>query len=84
MMIPQKIFDELSQKISRVLANSPARDLEKNVRALLGASLNKLELVSREEFDIQAEVLLRTREQLTQMEARLQQLEAVLGEKNTP
>lgn len=81
-MIPQKIFDELSQKISALIAQSPARDIEKNVKSLLGASLSKLDLVSREEFDIQAEVLIRTRESLQQMEARIASLEAQLKAKS--
>lgn len=77
-MIPQKIFDEVSQKISTLIAQSPARDIEKNIKSLLGASFNKLDLVSREEFDIQAEVLIRTRETLQQMEARIASLEEQL------
>jgi BMFP domain-containing protein YqiC len=51
------------------------RDLENNFRAVLRASLSKLDLVSREEFDTQTRVLQRTRERLAELEARLQALE---------
>lgn len=68
-------FEEISEKISKLLANSPAADLEKNVRALLSAAFAKLDLVTREEFDVQREVLLRSREKITQLEARLAELE---------
>ena len=75
-MLSQKLFDEISNKISETIAASPAKDLEKNVKALMGATFTKMDLVTREEFDVQQEVLARTREQLTQLEARLQALEA--------
>jgi BMFP domain-containing protein YqiC len=52
------------------------KDLENNFRAVLRASLSKLDLVSREEFDTQARVLQRTRERLAALEARLQALES--------
>lgn len=68
-------FEEISAKISKLLANSPAADLEKNVRALLSAAFAKLDLVTREEFDVQREVLLRSREKITALEARLAVLE---------
>ncbi len=51
------------------------KDLENNFRAVLRASLSKLDLVSREEFDTQTRVLQRTRERLAELEARLQALE---------
>ena len=71
----QNFFDELSTKIRETLANSPARDIEKNVRAMLTAGFARLELVTREEFDVQSELLARTREKLTELEARLARLE---------
>lgn len=75
-MFSQKLFDEISNKISETIAASPARDIEKNVKAMMGATFARMDLVTREEFDVQQEVLARTREQLTQLEARLQALEA--------
>ena len=76
-----KILEDLAGKLGDIFRNSPAHDLERNVRAGLTAMLGKLDLVTREEFDIQAEVMVRTREKLTQLEARVSTLEARL---NTP
>ena len=75
-MLSQKLFDEISNKISETIAASPAKDIEKNIKAMMGATFARMDLVTREEFDVQQEVLARTREQLTQLEARLQVLEA--------
>ena len=58
-----------------VLAQSPAKDLEKNLRALLSNAFSRLDLVSREEFDVQREVLARTRAKLAELESRLAELE---------
>ena len=61
--------------MSALLANSPARDIEKNSKALLSGLLAKLDVVTREEFDVQASVLARTREKLKDLEARVEALE---------
>ena len=74
-MANQKLFDELGTKIRDLLANSPARDVEKNLQAMLTSLFARLELVTREEFDVQSEVLARTREKLTRLEAKLAELE---------
>lgn len=74
-MQPAKLVEEVSAKLSELLANSPARDLERNVRALLSSALARFDLVAREEFDIQAKVLARTREKLAALEARMAELE---------
>ena len=74
-MVNQKLLDELGAKIREVMADSPARDIEKNLRAILTAAFARLDLVTREEFDIQSEVLARAREKLAQLEARLAELE---------
>ncbi|KMJ53588.1 phosphoheptose isomerase [Vogesella sp. EB] len=78
-MLSQKLFDEISNKISETIAASPAKDIEKNIKAMMGATFARMDLVTREEFDVQQEVLARTREQLTQLETRLQALEAAAG-----
>ncbi|MDP4029683.1 MAG: accessory factor UbiK family protein [Gallionella sp.] len=75
-MTDTKFFDDLSAKLSELVKNSPARDIEKNARALLMQCFAKLDLVTREEFDIQAEMLARARQQLTALEARVAALEA--------
>jgi hypothetical protein len=69
------IIDEIASKISRMLADTPAADVEKNLRALLQGLFAKLDLVTREEFDAQSQVLTRAREQLNQLEKRLVELE---------
>lgn len=74
-MLKQKLVADMAGRVSEVLAVSPARDMEKNLKASLSAWLSKLDLVSREEFDVQAQVLARTREKLAELEARLAGLE---------
>lgn len=75
-MLNAKTFEDLSSKLSAAINNSPAKDLEKNMRALLAQGFAKLDLVTREEFDIQAQVLARTREHLAALEVRVAELEA--------
>ncbi len=67
---------ELQTKISEVLQQSPAKDIEKNMKAMLNQRFSKLDLLTREEFDIQTEVLQRTRTRLEALEARVAELEA--------
>jgi BMFP domain-containing protein YqiC len=74
-MLDPKMFEELGARLSSIIAASPAADIEKNARALLASVFAKLDLVSREEFDIQTQVLQRTREKLKALEARLDHLE---------
>jgi BMFP domain-containing protein YqiC len=70
-----QLIEELSAKLREALAKSPAGDLEKNIHALLQGAFTKLALVSREEFDVQTEVLRRTREKLDALEKKLAELE---------
>lgn len=74
-MLDPKILEDFGNKMSALLANSPAKDIEKNAKALLGGLFGKLDLVTREEFDIQAQLLARTRERLQALEARVEALE---------
>ena len=78
-MIAKQLFEEAASKISETLANSPAKDFEKNAKAMLGSAFNKMDLVTREEYDIQQQILIKTRVKLTELEARLAQLEAQLA-----
>lgn len=75
----QKTLNDVTQRIRDVFAASPAADLEKNLRAMLGGLFARLDLVTREEFDVQRQVLLRTREQLSRLEAEVATLEAKLA-----
>jgi ubiquinone biosynthesis accessory factor UbiK len=67
--------NEISNKINEIIKSSPLADIEKNINALIQGVFTKMELVSREEFDIQTEVLRNTREKLTKLEAKLTELE---------
>jgi ubiquinone biosynthesis accessory factor UbiK len=78
-MLNTKLFDDLAAKISALIAATPAKDVEKNLRALLTGALGRLDLVTREEFDIQREALARAREQLAALEAKVAELEARAG-----
>jgi BMFP domain-containing protein YqiC len=74
-MITQKLMEEFMAKVSEIVAASPAKDLEKNMRASMTAMFARMDLVTREEFDVQAQVLARTREQLQALETRLSKLD---------
>jgi BMFP domain-containing protein YqiC len=69
-------FNDLQSKINQAIENSPAKDIEKNVKSMMTQGFAKLDLVTREEFDIQAQVLGKTRAKLEALEARLADLEA--------
>jgi len=81
-MQQNRLFEELSGKVSALLAQSPAKDVEKNVRALLTSFFGRLDLVTREEFEVQARLLERSREQLSALEARIAELEARVKKPN--
>ena len=74
-MLNQQLIDEVSAKVRDMLSNSPARDIETNLRAMLAATFTRLDLVTRHEFDVQSELLARTREKLAELEARLAALD---------
>ena len=74
-MLNQQFIDDMSARVKEILANSPARDLEKNMRAMLATMFARLDLVTRHEFDVQTEILTRTRDKLAQLEVKLAALE---------
>ena len=78
-MSQKRILDEIGARVSEVLAASPAKDIEKNLRVMLSGAFSRLDLVTREEFDVQAKVLARTREKLDALEARVAELEKQLA-----
>lgn len=82
-MLNQKFFDEMSAKLHEAVKSSPAKDIEKNMRALLMQGFAKLNLVTQEEFEAQSQVLARTRELLAALEARVAALEAQRNKTNT-
>ena len=79
MKLDPRQLEDLARRLAESLPEGLSlmkRDVEQNFRAVLQAGLAKLDLVSRQEFDVQAGVLQRTRERLEALEARLRQLES--------
>lgn len=74
-MSQSRILDDLSLRIRELLTNTPAKDVEKNLRLLLSGFFSRLDLVSREEFDVQAKVLARAQDKLAALEARIAEME---------
>jgi ubiquinone biosynthesis accessory factor UbiK len=74
-MLDKKLLDDINERMRSVIAQSPAADIEKNLRVLLAGWFSRLDLVTREEFDVQREVLRRAQDRLVQLEARLAELE---------
>ncbi len=72
----EKILSELSARMAAMAASNPAKDLERNFRGMLSSALTRLDLVSREEYDVQTQVLARAREKLAALEARVAELES--------
>ena len=77
-MTNKKKIQEISDKIREVIKNSPIEDMENNINALLKSIFTKMDLINREEFDIQTEVLRKTRLKLEAIEAKLRELETKL------
>jgi BMFP domain-containing protein YqiC len=76
MVNPGEIFEDMQKRMADMLAQSPAKDFEKNVKAVMAQGFSKLDLITRDEFDTQAEVLARTRARLQELEAKVAELEA--------
>ena len=74
-----KILGDLSARLAEMAASNPAKDLEKNFRGMLSSAFSRLDLVTREEYDAQTQVLQRAREKLSALEARVAELEAKSG-----
>lgn len=79
-MLDAKFLEDLVSRISALLAQTPAADIEKNLRALLTAQLAKLDLVTREDFEVQKALLSRAQARLAELEKRLSELEAARKE----
>ena len=71
-----KLLSELAGRLAAFAAENPVRDLEKNFRGMLSSAFGRMDLVTREEYDVQVQVVARARERLAQLEARLVELEA--------
>jgi BMFP domain-containing protein YqiC len=77
-MLSSDKLNEISSKIKELAQATPLADLDKNIHALIKGALTKMELISREEFDVQTEVLRNTREKLSILETKLAELELQL------
>ncbi len=75
-MIDKRMFEDLNQRVADALRNSPAADIEKNLRALLSGWFDRMDLVSREDFDVQKKLLERAQIRLAELESRMAELES--------
>lgn len=71
-----RLLTELSARLAALAASNPAKDLEKNFRGMLSSTFSKLDLVTREEYDVQARLLARAKEKLAALETRVAELES--------
>lgn len=78
---PHQLFSDLQAKLNQAFESLPVKDFEKNAKAMLNQGFSKLDLVTREEFDVHLEVLAKTRAKLEMLEARVVELEAQLKNK---
>ena len=77
-MLNKDNIQNLSNKIRHIIKDSPVSDIEDNINALLKSTFTKMDLINREEFDVQTEVLKRTRAKLETLEAKILDLERKL------
>lgn len=75
-MIDKRLFEELNQRISDAVKNSPVQDLEKNMRAMLLAWFDRMDLVMRDDFEAQKKLLERAQLKLAELESRIIELES--------
>src|SRR5437763_17184885 len=78
-MNEKRFFDDLSERINEALRNSPAQDIEKNLRALLASWFDRMDLVMRDEFEVQKRLLEAAQTRLAALEARLAEIERRSG-----
>jgi BMFP domain-containing protein YqiC len=78
-MIDKRFFDDLNERIGDAFRNSPAQDIEKNLKALLASGFSRLDLVLREDFEVQQKLLERAQAKLAELEARIAELESKRG-----
>lgn len=68
-------FEDFQRNVSEMIAKSPAADIERNVKAMMAQTFSRLDLITRDEFDIQKELLERALVRLSALELRIQALE---------
>lgn len=75
-MIEKRVLQDLGERLTEAARNSPVQDLEKNLRALLGAFFDRFDVVLREDFEVQKKLLERAQAKLAVLEARVAELES--------
>ena len=78
-MTDKTLFEDLSERINEALRNSPAQDIEKNLRALLASWFDRMDLVMRGDFEVQKKLLEAALARVAALEARLEELERRSG-----
>jgi len=74
-MNDKRLFDDISERLNEAFRNSPAQDIEKNVRAMLAGWFDRMDLVMREDFEVQKKLLERAQAKLAELESRIAELE---------
>ena len=74
-MVDKQKIQEISKKIKGIISDSPINDIEENINALLKGMFTKMDLITREEFDVQTGVLKKTRKKLESIEKKLAEIE---------
>ena len=77
-------MEDFQKNLADLIAKSPAADVERNVRAMMSQAFTKMDLVTREEFDVQADLLARTRARLDQLAAQVESLQAERAASKAP
>ncbi|HEU0231550.1 MAG TPA: accessory factor UbiK family protein [Burkholderiaceae bacterium] len=72
-------FEDFQKNLSDLIAKSPAADIERNIKAMMTQTFSKMDLITREEFDVQADLLNRAMARIVSLEAKVQELEARHG-----
>lgn len=80
-MTPSGLIDQIAEQVSRLLPQGLSQEMRRNLHAALRSTFDRLELVTREELEVQELVLARTRARLEEMERRIAELEAQSGKK---
>lgn len=75
MIAPNQWMDDFQKNMSELLAKTPVADIERNMKALMAQTFARMDLITREEFDVQADLLARAIERIEALEARVQSLE---------
>ena len=82
-MTEKRLLDELGERLAEAARNTPAQDIEKNLRALLVSFFDRFDLVPREDFEVQKKLLERAQARLAALEARLAELESQRAPKSS-